>query len=48
VIEESAYRDNKLDGEYTSFDEKTGKVLIRQIYENGRVVKVLEGAPVKK
>ena len=45
IIEESNYKNNKLDGLYTSFDEKTGKVLLKQEYENGRVVKVIEGKP---
>jgi antitoxin component YwqK of YwqJK toxin-antitoxin module len=45
IIEESVYRNNRLHGEYTAYDEKTGKVKIKQIYENGKVVKVLEGKP---
>jgi antitoxin component YwqK of YwqJK toxin-antitoxin module len=48
VSEESEYRENRLDGEYTRYDDKTGKVLLRQEYKEGRVVKVLEGAPVKR
>ena len=47
IIEESNYKNNKLHGLYTSFDERTGKVLLKQEYENGRVVKVLEGKPGK-
>jgi antitoxin component YwqK of YwqJK toxin-antitoxin module len=45
VIEESNYKNNKLDGTYTSYDEKTGKVLLKQVYENGRVKEVKEGMP---
>ncbi|MFN9801543.1 MAG: toxin-antitoxin system YwqK family antitoxin, partial [Bacteroidota bacterium] len=46
ITEESGYRNNRLHGEYTRFDEKTGKVILKQVYENGKVVKVLEGSPV--
>jgi len=42
------YKMNIPDGEYTLYDEKTGKVLLKQLYENGRVTKVLEGKPVRK
>jgi antitoxin component YwqK of YwqJK toxin-antitoxin module len=45
VIEESHYKNNKLHGLYTSYDERTGKVRLKQEYENGKVIKVLEGKP---
>jgi antitoxin component YwqK of YwqJK toxin-antitoxin module len=48
VQEECEYLDNKPNGTYCLYDEKTGKVKLKQVYENGRVVKVLEGNPVKK
>jgi antitoxin component YwqK of YwqJK toxin-antitoxin module len=36
VIEESNYKNNKLDGTYISYDEKTGKELMRIEYDNGK------------
>jgi len=48
VIEESNYKNNKLDGTYTSYDEKTGKVLLKQVYDEGKITEVLEGKPGAK
>jgi antitoxin component YwqK of YwqJK toxin-antitoxin module len=39
VIEECSYLNNKRHGDYTSYDEKTGKVVLKQTYEKGVVVK---------
>jgi hypothetical protein len=33
---------------YISYDERTGKVRLKQIYENGRVKELLEGKPAGK
>ena len=38
VIEESNYKNNKLDGVYISYDDRTGKELIRIEYDNGKAV----------
>jgi antitoxin component YwqK of YwqJK toxin-antitoxin module len=38
VIEESNYKNNKLDGVYISYDDRTGKELMRIEYENGKAV----------
>jgi antitoxin component YwqK of YwqJK toxin-antitoxin module len=48
VLEESHYQNNKLHGLYTRYSEKSGKVDLKQEYENGRVVKVLEGKPIRQ
>lgn len=48
VLEESHYQNNKLHGLYIRYSEKSGKVDLKQEYENGRVVKVLEGKPIRQ
>ena len=48
VQETCEYQANKPNGTYTLYDEQTGKVVLKQVYEQGRVVKVLEGSPVRK
>jgi antitoxin component YwqK of YwqJK toxin-antitoxin module len=45
LIEEANYKNNKREGIYTSYDEKTGKVVLKQEYKDGKIVKVLEGKP---
>jgi antitoxin component YwqK of YwqJK toxin-antitoxin module len=45
ILEESHYKNNKLHGLYTRYSDKSGKVELKQEYENGRVIKVLEGKP---
>jgi uncharacterized protein len=45
VIEEASYKENRLHGEYVAYDERTGKVKLKQVYDNGKVAKVLEGKP---
>jgi antitoxin component YwqK of YwqJK toxin-antitoxin module len=49
MLEEDAnYKNNRYHGECTMYDKKSGKLLQRGIYENGKMVKFLEGTPVRK
>jgi antitoxin component YwqK of YwqJK toxin-antitoxin module len=48
LMEDAEYKDGKLDGDYKLFDERTGKLVSHQVFESGRVSKVLVGDPVKR
>ncbi len=49
ILEEDAnYKNNRYHGECTMYDKKSGKLVQRGIYENGKMVKFLEGTPTRK
>ncbi|MFM7105535.1 MAG: hypothetical protein ACKOW8_08425, partial [Flavobacteriales bacterium] len=48
LMEDAEYKDGKLDGDYKLFDERTGKLVSHQVFESGKVSKVLVGDPVKR
>jgi antitoxin component YwqK of YwqJK toxin-antitoxin module len=48
LIEEADYKDGKLEGDYKLFDERTGKLTTHQVFESGRVSKVLVGDAVNR
>jgi antitoxin component YwqK of YwqJK toxin-antitoxin module len=42
-IEEAEYKDNKMNGIYIRYDEKTGKIDQKIEFQDGKVLKVIEG-----
>ena len=48
LFEDANYKNNRYNGECTFFDPKTGKLLEKGIYENGKMIKLLEGGPAKR
>ena len=45
LTEECGYKNNKRHGVRTTYDPKTGNVVLKEKYENGSMVKLLEGSP---
>ena len=49
ALEEDAhYKNNRYHGECTLYDKKSGQLVQRGIYENGKMIKFLEGTPTRK